>query len=91
VGELYAGVLEGMAPERLGKDPKTRLQEWLQGRRMPVPDYAVVAVTGEAHAQTFEVACRIPALGLELFARGPSRRAAEQKAAALALAQVTRG
>ncbi|MGQ9724204.1 MAG: ribonuclease III [Tepidimonas sp.] len=68
----------------LGKDAKTALQEWLQGRRRPLPVYDVVAVHGEAHAQTFEVACRVegaePATG-----RGPSRRAAEQAAAAVML------
>ncbi|WP_334133635.1 ribonuclease III [Tepidimonas sp.] len=65
----------------LDKDAKTALQEWLQGRRRPLPQYEVLAILGEAHAQTFEVACRVdgvePAIG-----RGASRRAAEQAAAA---------
>lgn len=71
----------------LGKDAKTALQEWLQARRRPLPVYEVVAIHGEAHAQTFEVACRVegaaPATG-----RGPSRRAAEQAAAAVMLDQL---
>ena len=50
-------------PATLSKDPKTRLQEWLQARRIAVPDYVVTHVAGEAHAQTFTVECRIPALG----------------------------
>ncbi len=83
---LYLPLLDGLTPERLGKDAKTRLQEWLQGRRIPLPEYEVLAVTGEAHAQTFAVACRIPALGIEVMASGASRRAAEQKAAEAALA-----
>ena len=72
----------------LGKDPKTRLQEWLQARRYPVPEYAVVATTGEAHAQQFEVDCRIPALAVITRGSGTSRRAAEQNAAAAAFARV---
>lgn len=71
----------------LGKDAKTALQEWLQGRHRPLPVYEVVAIHGQAHAQTFEVVCRVegvaPALG-----RGPSRRSAEQVAAAAMLAQL---
>ena len=57
-------------PATLGKDPKTRLQEWLQARRIAVPEYAVVATHGEAHAQQFAVECRIPSLGLTTPGRG---------------------
>jgi ribonuclease-3 len=64
-----------------GKDAKTALQEWLQARRRPLPTYEVVAIHGEAHAQTFEVACRVEGAG-PTVGRGPSRRAAEQAAAA---------
>lgn len=75
----------------LGKDAKTALQEWLQGRRQPLPVYEVIAIHGEAHAQTFEVACRVQ--GAEAaVGRGPSRRAAEQAAAAVMLDRLqTRG
>ena len=48
-------------PRRLAKDPKTRLQEWLQARRLPVPEYAIVAIDGEAHLQSFR--CRVPHSG----------------------------
>ena len=68
-------------PATLGKDPKTRLQEWLQARRIAVPEYVVVATHGEAHAQQFAVECRIPSLGLTTQGEGASRRAAEQDAA----------
>jgi len=85
---LYRPLLDGLTPERLGKDAKTRLQEWLQGRRIPLPEYEVLEVSGEAHAQTFVVACRIPALGIEVKASGSSRRAAEQKTAEAALGRV---
>ncbi|MCC7326331.1 MAG: ribonuclease III [Burkholderiales bacterium] len=77
----YGDVLENADPAALGKDPKTRLQEWLQARKLPVPEYVVTAVTGEAHAQTFEVECRIASLGRSATGRGSSRRAAEQAAA----------
>ena len=85
IDAAYADVLRDADPETLGKDPKTRLQEWLQARRMPVPDYAVVATRGEAHAQRFAVECRIPQLGIVETGFGGSRRVAEQDAALAAL------
>jgi ribonuclease-3 len=84
IDTAFADVLAGADPATLGKDPKTRLQEWLQARRMPVPEYAVVGTSGEAHAQQFAVECRIPALGLTGSGAGTSRRTAEQAAAAAA-------
>jgi ribonuclease-3 len=89
IERIYADEFEGLDPAALGKDPKTRLQEWLQGRRVPVPEYGVTRVEGEAHAQTFTVECRIPALGIVAAGEGPSRRAAEQQAAARAYADAT--
>jgi ribonuclease III len=83
---VYAGELVDLDPAALGKDPKTRLQEWLQARRIAVPEYAVTAIDGEAHAQTFTIECRIPALGIVAAGSGSSRRAAEQAAAAEAYA-----
>jgi ribonuclease-3 len=70
------------------KDAKTSLQEWLQGRKMQLPHYEVKDVLGAAHRQTFEVACRVVELGLETIGQGPSRRAAEQAAAAVMLRQL---
>jgi len=90
IADCYGDVLARADPAFLGKDPKTRLQEWLQGRRMAVPDYAVVATTGEAHAQTFEVECRIPAIGVVVAGRGGSRRAAEQAAAQIVLGRIAK-
>ncbi len=87
IGECYGDILARADPAELGKDPTTRLQEWRQARRLPVPEYVVLATTGEAHAQVFEVVCRIPALALEVVGKGPSRRAAEQDAAEAAGAQ----
>lgn len=63
------------------KDPKTELQEWLQARRLPVPDYRIAATRGQAHAQTFHVECAVPSLGLTHAGEGRSRRMAEQEAA----------
>jgi hypothetical protein len=71
------------------KDPKTRLQEWLQARRLALPEYAIVAVNGEAHVQSFDVMCRIPGMGIEAQGSGPSRRAAEQAAATSAYEQAS--
>jgi len=87
IDACYGDVLAQADPALLGKDPKTRLQEWLQARRLPVPEYVVTATTGDAHAQQFEVECRIPALSLAIAGKGPSRRAAEQAAAEAAGAQ----
>jgi ribonuclease III len=86
----YAGELARLDPATTGKDPKTRLQEWLQARRIAVPQYAVTSTTGEAHAKTFLVECRIPALGVVTVGTGASRRAAEQAAAKLAQDDVAR-
>ena len=63
------------------KDPKTELQEWLQGRRMKLPIYRVAATLGAAHKQTFDVECEVPELGAVERGIGASRRAGEQAAA----------
>lgn len=70
------------------KDAKTRLQEWLQGRRLPLPDYAAPKISGAAHAQRFEVQCRVAACDVTTTGQGATRRAAEQQAAELALQQL---
>lgn len=88
VDRLYAPLLAEVDPLKPSKDPKTALQEWLQGRRIAVPTYSMVQALGEAHAQEFEVACEIPKLGVRTLGRGPSRRIAEQQSAELALAAV---
>ncbi|HEY8010141.1 MAG TPA: ribonuclease III [Rudaea sp.] len=68
------------------KDAKTRLQEWLQARAQPLPSYELVATFGADHAKVFEVECAIADADLRAQGRGSSRRAAEQLAAASALA-----
>lgn len=81
VGRLYAEALAGIVPGQQIKDPKTRLQEYLQGRRMALPRYALLDTAGEAHARNFRVACEIAALSLRAEGVGQSRRTAEQMAA----------
>ena len=66
---------------RTPKDAKTRLQEWLQGRNLPLPVYALVAATGEEHARVFDVTCRVDNFDISADGSGSSRRAAEQIAA----------
>jgi ribonuclease III len=63
------------------KDAKTRLQEWLQARQLPLPEYRLLAAEGEDHEKTFHVLCVRVSPGLELDGRGTSRRQAEQNAA----------
>ena len=81
----YATRLESLPPAEQLKDAKTRLQERLQSRGLPLPEYELVDARGADHARTFRVACRIPAHAIEAFAEGSSRRKAEQAAAAGAL------
>ena len=81
----YSQILEHVDPRTLGKDDKTLLQEYLQGHQLPLPIYNVVATTGVAHNQQFEVECSIPSLKITLNGKGASRRAAEQAAAKLSL------
>ena len=84
---LYAPLFENLDPQSLGKDPKTLLQELLQARKIPLPQYTVVATQGAAHNQMFQVECRIPQLAIRTAGFGASRRIAEQEAAQLAFAQ----
>lgn len=85
--KLYGPALAGLDPRHSGKDAKTALQEYLQGRRLALPQYVLRATRGEAHAQEFEVECMIPDLGISTTGRGHSRRAAEQEAARKAFEQ----
>ena len=88
---LFTAALATVDPETTGKDPKTLLQEYLQSRRMALPQYAVVAKRGEAHAHVFEVECVIPALDIRSLGEGSSRRHAKQNAARRAYELATRG
>lgn len=81
IERLYKPLLEQVDPKASGKDAKTALQELLQGRKLPLPQYNLVTTRGEAHAQEFEVECLIPTLGIRSVGTGASRRIAEQVAA----------
>lgn len=81
VRRLFDGIDLSPGQRVQGKDPKTALQEWLQGRKMKLPLYQVASVSGEAHCQTFEVECEVQETGRRERGTGPSRRAAEQAAA----------
>lgn len=82
---LYDPMLSAIVPGQAVKDAKTRLQEYLQGRRLALPKYSLEATEGEAHVQQFRIACEIGALGIRTEGSGGSRRAAEQMAAERAL------
>ncbi|MAF84402.1 MAG: ribonuclease III [Chromatiales bacterium] len=83
--ELFHDQLATLPDEEELKDAKTRLQEYLQARHLPPPDYELLEVTGVPHARIFEVACRITEPGIETSGKGSSRRRAEQVAASFAL------
>jgi len=89
IERLYRTRIDRIDPRNTGKDAKTALQEWLQGRRLPLPHYELAETHGEAHAQEFVVHCSIPSIDLQVTGRGGSRRAAEQEAAQSAIAKLT--
>ena len=94
VSRMLRALLDGCAPHEIlaitftkkaAGEMRQRLQEWLQGRRMPLPKYSLADTRGEAHQQEFEVECEIAGLGLKTRGVGVSRRAAEQQSAQRAL------
>jgi ribonuclease III len=84
VVRLYRPLLETLDAKGVDKDPKTRLQEWLQSRKYALPQYSVIATRGAAHDQRFEVECVVRELDLRTVGSGASRRVAEQEAARMA-------
>lgn len=88
VRRLFQDVTINPQMQAIGKDPKTQLQEWLQGRKMGLPIYRVVGTMGAAHKQTFDVECEIVEFGRAERGIGSSRRAGEQAAATAMLAFV---
>lgn len=80
--------LNALNLEQTMKDSKTQLQEYLQGKRLPLPDYELENVEGEAHEQTFYIKCSIAELKHSTHGVGNSRRQAEQEAAKAALLQI---
>jgi ribonuclease-3 len=90
IQSLYEPVLSSVDPTTLGKDAKTLLQEFLQSKKIALPQYNVVATHGAAHNQEFEIECLVPKLEIQVFGTGGSRRAGEQAAAKLALETVVK-
>ena len=88
IERLYRPILAHIDLRTFGKDPKTLLQELVQGRGHPLPHYEVVATRGAAHDQMFDVVCEIAPLGIRVQASGSSRRAAEQAAAGQAIVAI---
>ena len=88
IERCYGEAIAAVDPNSSGKDPKTRLQEWLQAKGFALPEYVIAAIDGEAHRQSFTVVCRIDALQRETTGRGSSRRAAEQDAARAVLEEI---
>jgi ribonuclease-3 len=86
---LFAEQFKSLPDAATLKDPKTRLQEWLQGRGMPLPSYVVTAVHGRDHEQTFTVECEVREKNAQTTGHGQSRRRAEQEAAAAMLVVLT--
>ena len=89
VERLFAEQCASLPDAAALKDPKTRLQEWLQGRGQPLPSYRVTAVEGRDHEQVFFVECEAAGHAQRTTGRGPSRRRAEQDAAAAMLVVLT--
>ena len=87
----YRSRLDAIQPGVSQKDPKTRLQEFLQGRRKPLPLYTVTNIKGEAHNQEFTVECDVAGVDEPVIGKGTSRRKAEQAAAEIALEQLIHG
>jgi ribonuclease-3 len=81
----FASRLDELSLEEVEKDPKTRLQEYLQGRQQPLPDYQLLRVEGEDHDQKFHIACRLSEPAIVFEGSGSTRRKAEQAAAGNAL------
>ena len=88
--KLFDEKLTNIDPKIIDKDPKSQLQEYLQSRKIELPDYQITEIVGEAHAQTFTVACVIAKLNIRTTGDGISRRAAEQQAAQFALEHITK-
>lgn len=91
VKRIFTPILEQINPRSLGKDAKTMLQEYLQGRKIPVPTYTTLSKTGVSSAQRLLVECAVPSLNQITSGTGENRRAAEQEAARKMLDEITQG
>ena len=90
ISRLYMPIIETIDDSTHGKDAKSLLQEFLQSRKLDLPEYTVVTTIGKAHQQKFKVECAIPGFNIRTLGEGTSRRRAEQAAAKLAYEQANR-
>ncbi|MFI4937573.1 MAG: ribonuclease III [Candidatus Berkiellales bacterium] len=81
IHDWFSPRIATLNPENHAKDPKTELQEWLQANQKSLPQYQVIAIEGEPHAQIFTIRCEIPDLSIMVQGTGTSRRISEQIAA----------
>jgi len=79
--KAYGDRLHDIPDAASARDPKSQLQEWLQGRALPLPDYQLAKTSGKAHKQTFDVSCEVAELDWKTMGQGTTRRDAEQEAA----------
>ncbi len=86
--KVFADRIDGLSLDDWQKDPKTRLQEFMQSRKLDLPEYNLLSMTGAAHAQVFQVECRIPLVDEASVGEGASRKKAEQTAAEKMLKQL---
>lgn len=86
--QLFNDRINQIDPKIIDKDAKSQLQEYLQSKKIALPDYNVVLIEGEAHAQNFKIACVIEKLNINVAGEGSSRRNAEQQAAQFALEKI---
>jgi len=89
--EWFGPRLQTLSLDDTVKDNKTRLQEWLQGQKLPLPAYNILDVSGSSHSQSFVVECVVTDAGLRFEGKGHSRRQAEQMAAGLMLTALENG
>jgi len=89
IRHLYRERLANLPPDEPQKDAKSLLQEYLQGRKIPIPEYELTGTSGQAHQREFTVMCRVSSLSIESSAVGSSRRRAEQAAADNVLSRLT--
>lgn len=85
---IFLSRIDKCEPKGVLKDPKTRLQEYLQAKNLTLPTYSVVSISGKEHQQTFKVSCSIKGFANHVIANGSSRRKAEQAAAEKALENI---
>lgn len=91
IARVFEEEIEQASMDQVLKDPKTRLQEYLQGRQQALPDYQVIDTSGSDHDRSFRVECRVDGLSAAIEGEGGSRRKAEQDAAEKALQRLQQG